>query len=139
MTTEIRTFQIPDATREEAQGVLSAFLRTVEVQRIDTAYADGAWQVLVLFQDLRRKEESRQIESAIIGALNAWRERVAHRTDTTRDAVLPDELVPEIARFAPTTERELSVIVGTRDMGVGQHGAEIVQVVRSTLDELIDD
>lgn len=139
MTTEIRTFQIPDLEREEAQAQLSAFLRTVEVQRIDTAYADGAWRILVLFQDLRRKEESRQIESAIVGALNTWRERMAMRTGLARDAILADELVPEIARFAPTTERELSVIVGTRDLDLGHYGAEIVQVVRSTLDELIDD
>ena len=46
--------------------------------------------------------------------------------------------MPEIARFAPTTERELSIIVGARDLGVGQYGGEIVQVVRATLDELID-
>lgn len=138
MSTEIRTFMIPDASAEEAQAHLSAFLRTVEVQRIDTAYADGAWRVLVLYQDLKRKEEAIQIEAAINAALNNWRDRAAAREGLTRDAVLPDELVPEIARFAPTTERELSIIVGARDLGVGQHGAEIVQVVRATLDELID-
>lgn len=138
MSTEIRTFTIPDANAEEAQALLSAFLRTVEVQRIDTAYAEGAWRVLVLHQDLRRKEESLQIEAAINAALNNWRERTASRAGLTRDAVLPDELVPEIARFAPTTEHELSIIVGARDLGVGQYGAEIVQVVRATLDELID-
>lgn len=138
MTTEIRTFQIPDATREEAQAMLSAFLRTVEVQRIDTAYADGAWRILVLYQDLRRKEEALQIETAIAAALNLWRDRVAARDGLSRDSVLPDELVPEIARFAPTTEHELSIIVGTRDFDLGNRGGEIVQAVRSTLDELID-
>lgn len=138
MSTEIRTFTIPDATADEAQGHLSAFLRTVEVQRIDTAYADGAWRVLVLYQDLRRKEEAIQIEAAINAALNGWRERAAAREGLSRESILPDDLVPEIARFAPTTERELSIIVGARDLGVGQYGAEIVQVVRATLDELID-
>ncbi len=138
MSTEIRTFMIPDASAEEAQGQLSAFLRTVEVQRIDTAYAEGAWRVLVLYQDLRRKEESLQIEAAISAALNGWRERAAAREGILRDAILPDELVAEVARFAPTTERELSIIVGARDLDVGHFGAEIVQVVRATLDELID-
>lgn len=138
MTTEIRTFQIPDATREEAQAALSAFLRTVEVQRIDTAYADGAWRILVLYQDLRRKEEALQIETAIAAALNLWRDRVAARDGVPRESVLPDELVPDIARFAPTTEHELSIIVGTRGFDPGPHGGEIVQAVRSTLDELID-
>lgn len=138
MSTEIRTFTIPDASADEAQGHLSSFLRTVEVQRIDTAYADGGWRVLVLYKDLKRKEESLQIEAAINAALNGWRDRTATREGLARDAVLPDELVPEIARFAPTTERELSIIVGARDLGVGQYGGEIVQVVRATLDELID-
>lgn len=138
MSTEIRTFMIPDANADEAQGQLSSFLRTVEVQRIDTAYADGGWRVLVLYKDLKRKEESLQIEAAINAALNNWRDRAATREGLSRDAVLPDELVPEIARFAPTTERELSIIVGARDLGVGQYGGEIVQVVRATLDELID-
>ncbi|AWU92886.1 HRDC domain-containing protein [Azospirillum ramasamyi] len=139
MSTEIRTFTIPDANAEEAQTQLSAFLRTVEVQRIDTAYADGAWRVLVLFADLRRKEESQQIEAAIAAALHGWRDKAAVQAGVTRDAVLSDELVSEIARFAPTTEHELSIIMNARGLGAGPHGGEIVQVVRSTLDVLIDD
>jgi len=138
MSTEIRTFTIPDAAAEEAQAHLSAFLRTVEVQRIDTAYAGDGWRVLVLFADLKRKEESQQIEAAIAAALNGWRDRAAAQAGVTRDAVLADELVQEIARFAPTTEHELGIIVGARDMPLSQHGGEIVQVVRSTLDVLIE-
>ncbi|CAO3442126.1 HRDC domain-containing protein [Azospirillum sp.] len=139
MSTEIRTFTIPDATAEEAQTQLSAFLRTVEVQRIETAYADGAWRVLVLFTDLRRKEESQQIEAAIAAALNGWRDKAAVQAGVTRDVVLSDDLVSEIARFAPTTEHELSIIMNARGLGAAPHGGEIVQVVRSTLDLLIDD
>lgn len=138
MSTEVRTFTIPDAQADEAQANLSAFLRTVEVHRIDTAYSDGAWRVLVLFQDLKRKEESQQIEAAIGAALNSWRDRVAKANGVGRDAILADDLVMEIARFAPTTEHELSIIIGARDLPIGQHGGEIVQVVRSTLDLLID-
>ncbi len=138
MSTEIRTFTIPDANAEEAQVHLSAFLRTVEIQRIDTAYAGDGWRVLVLYGDLKRKEESQQIEAAIVAALNGWRDRTAAQAGVARDAVLPDDLVPEIARFAPTTEHELSIIVGTRDLPISQYGGEIVQVVRSTLDLLID-
>lgn len=138
MTTEIKTFQIPEDRTETAQAELAAFLRTVEVQRIDTAYAPGGWRILVLYQDLRRKEESIQIEAAIAAALNGWRDRMAAADGSSRDAVLPDELVQEIARFAPTTEHELSVIIGARDVDIGGHGGEIVHVVRTTLEELID-
>ncbi|MBP2301424.1 HRDC domain-containing protein [Azospirillum picis] len=138
MSTEIRTFIIPDATAEEGQAQLSSFLRTVEVQRIDTAYADGAWRVLVLFTDLRRKEESLQIEAAIAAALNGWRDKAAAQAGQPREAMLSDDVVSEIARFAPTTEHELSIILGARGQTAAPHGAEIVQVVRSTLDLLID-
>jgi ribonuclease D len=138
MTTEIRTFILADASSSEGGEELSSFLRAVEVQRIDTAYVDGAWRILVIFQDLKRKEESKQIESAIVGALNSWRDRVAARSGISREAVLPDEIVTEISRYAPTTERELSVIIGGRGFDVGQHGAEIVQVVRQMLEALVD-
>lgn len=138
MSTEIRTFTIPDADAEDAQNLLSAFLRSVEVQRIDTAYAGDGWRVLVLFADMKHKEESQQIEAAIAAALNGWRDKAATQAGVTRDAVLADELVQEIARFAPTTEHELSIIVGARNMPLSQYGGEIVQVVRSTLDVLID-
>lgn len=138
MTTEIRTFQIPDTDRDGAQEIVSAFLRTVEVERIDTAYADGAWRILVLYQDLRRKEESAQIESAIVAELSAWLDKAAARNGVPREALLPDDLLPEIARFAPTTERELSVILGSRDIDVGPLAQEIAAVVRNTLEALVD-
>lgn len=138
MTTEIRTFQIPETDREGAQESLGAFLRTVEVERIDTAYSDGAWRILVLYQDLRRKEESAQIESAIVAELSAWRDKAAARGGVAREALLPDDLLPEIARFAPTTERELSVILSSRDIDVGPMAQEIAAVVRNTLEALVD-
>ncbi|MCW2245922.1 ribonuclease D [Azospirillum fermentarium] len=138
MTLEIKTFSIPDDQPDGAQADLAAFLRTVEVSRIDTAYAPGAWRVLVLYQDLRRKEESQQIEASIAAALGLWRDRTATTEDLSRDAVLPDDLLQEIARFAPTTGHELSIILGTRSSDFDARAPEIVQVVRTTLEELID-
>jgi ribonuclease D len=138
MSTEIRTFIIPDDHSDEVRETLAHFLRSVEVQRIDTAYAAGAWRVLVLFQDLRHKEEAKQIESAISGALNAWRDRAATRDGITPEEVLPEAVVTEIARFAPTTEHELSVIAASANLEQGGYGGEIVQVVRATLEDLID-
>jgi ribonuclease D len=138
MSTEIRTFQIPEDDRETAQTELASFLRTVEVERIDTAYANGGWRILVLYQDLRRKEESAQIEAAILDALNLWRDRTAAEQGIARESVLPDDLLAEISRFAPTTERELGVIIGSRELEIGPLGAEVVHVVRSTLEDLID-
>ncbi|CAK0747981.1 Aldolase [Azospirillaceae bacterium] len=140
MTTEIRTFRIADTDEDyqDEQERLAAFLRSVEVERIDTAYADGAWRILVLYQDLRRKEESAQIESAIVAALGSWRNKTSRRMPIEREELLPSSLLGEIARLAPSTERELSTINGIPAETVKNFGSEIVLVVKGTLDDLID-
>ncbi|HYD31965.1 MAG TPA: HRDC domain-containing protein [Azospirillaceae bacterium] len=138
MNSEIRTFVIPDTNGEEEKERMAAFLRTVEVQRIDTAYAEGAWRVLILFLDLKHREETRQIETAIAEALNSWRDRAATAAGVSRDAVLADEVVQEIAHFAPTTVIELNAIAASKNTDLSLHAVDIVQVVRQTLDELID-
>lgn len=138
MTTEIRTFRIRDDAVQEDEAVLAEFLRTVEVTRIETAFADGAWRILVLYEDLRRREETRQIHSAIVAALNQWRRRTAAATGGRREDVIPDPAVSEIARYAPTTEIELGVLAGSLGIDVAVHGAAIVQVVRQTLEELTE-
>ena len=138
MTTEVRTFIIPDDSPDLARTEIAAFLRSVVIERIDSAYANGAWHVLVLHQDARRKEESEQIESAIKGALLAWRDQQARRDDLPRESVLPDDLLTEIAHYAPTTERELSTIASARGIDVSRHGAAIVLEVKAMLDALIE-
>jgi len=138
MSSEVRTFVIPDANPDQVRQDVAGFLRSVVVDRIDTAYADGAWRILVLYQDARRKEESEQIESAIKGALMEWREREAGRTGINREAIVSDELLAEIAHYAPTTERELSTIAAAQGVEVGLHGAAIVQTVKAMLDALIE-
>ncbi len=138
MTTEVRTFVIPDESPELATADIAGFLRAVEVERIDTAYADGAWHVLVLHQDARRKEESEQIESAIKDALAGWRDRLATKEGVSRDSILPDVLLSEIAHYAPTTERELLTIASSHGFEVGRYGASIVLEVKKTLDDLIE-
>jgi ribonuclease D len=138
MSSEVRTFIIPDANPDQVRHEVAAFLRSVVIDRIDTAYADGAWRILVLYQDARRKEESEQIESAIKGTLLEWREREAGRSGINREAIVSDELIAEIAHYAPTTERELSTIVAAHGADVGLHGAAIVQAVKAMLDALID-
>ncbi|MFM2045868.1 MAG: hypothetical protein RLY86_4444 [Pseudomonadota bacterium] len=138
MTIDIRTFAIRDAAAEEDESRIAAFLRTVEVERIDTAYADGAWRILVQYRDLRRKEERAQIETAIQAALNSWRAEMARNLGVDRDVVLPTAVVGEIARYAPTTEIELTVIGNAVGANVKQYGADIVRVVRQTMEELTD-
>ena len=138
MATEVRTFFIPDQDARDIEAEVAAFLRSIEVRRIDSAYADGGWRLLVLFEDLRHKEESAQIESTILTALGGWRERKVKRDKLTRDQVLPDELMAEVAHFAPSTERELQVIASGKGFDLGANASEIVQVVRDTLNALVD-
>ncbi len=138
MSTEVRTFIIPDANPDQIRHTVAAFLRSVVVDRIDTAYADGAWRMLVLYQDARLKEESDQIESAIKGDLLTWREREAERSGVAREAIVSDEVIADIARYAPTTERELSTILAAHAAEAGLYGAAMVQSVKATLDALIE-
>ncbi len=138
MSSEVRTFVIPDEKPEAASAELASFLRSVVVHRTDTAYANGAWRVLVLFEDARRKEESEQIESAIKGALLVWRDRLSANDGISCEDILPDEVLNEIAHYAPTTERELATIASAHSFDVGVHGSSIVLEVKKMLDALIE-
>jgi len=137
MNLEIRTFAIRDAAAEEDEARLAAFLRTVDVERIDTSYADGAWRVLIQYRDLRRKEEREQIESAIMQALNQWRVEMARNLGCEREDVLSGALMSAIARYAPTTEIELAVLANSCGADAKGHGAALVQVVRQTMEDLV--
>ncbi|MDR3515610.1 MAG: HRDC domain-containing protein [Azospirillaceae bacterium] len=136
MTHFIRTFQIRDSVSTADEAFLAEFLRSVEIQRIETAYSDGAWHLLVMYDELRRKEETAQIESAISAALNTWRAQLARQLGIDREAVLTDGAITEIARYAPTTAIELSVIASSMSCDLTEHGPAVVQVVRQTLEDL---
>ncbi len=141
MAIEIRTFFLPDAEDDSARACqeLTDFMRAVEIDRIDTAHAGDGWRLLVIYRPLKAREERAQIKTAIHAALIGWREKTITSTGADRPTVLPDDLAGEIATYAPTTVRELSVIVGDRPWALESFGRDVVQVVRATLDELIDD
>ncbi|EWY39948.1 aldolase [Skermanella stibiiresistens SB22] len=136
MSSEIRTFKIRDVAIQEDELALAEFLRTVEVNRIETAFSSGAWHILVMYEELRKREETAQIQSAIVAALNQWRIQAAASLDLDREAIMPASALEEIARYAPTTEIELAVVGGALGIDVTTHGAAIVHVVRQTLEEL---
>lgn len=136
MNLELRTFTIRDAAAEEDELRVANFLRTVEVERIDTAFAEGGWRLLVHYRDLRRKEEQAQIETAIQQALNGWRSEVARNLGIDREEVMSNHLLGEVARYAPTTEVELSVIISSLGEEAHTRGSEIVRVVRQTMEDL---
>ena len=120
----------------EDELALGEFLRTVDVARIETTYAGDAWHILVMFEELRKREETAQIQSAIVAALNHWRAQAAAAHNIEREAVMPSAAVQEIARYAPTTEIELTVVGNSLGIDMSVFGAAIVQVVRQTLEEL---
>jgi ribonuclease D len=136
MSSEIRTFKIRDAAVQEDELALGEFLRTVDVARIETTYTGNAWHILVMFEELRKREETAQIQSAIVAALNHWRTQAASAHNIEREAVMPSAAVQEIARYAPTTEIELTVVGNALGIDTSVFGAAIVHVVRQTLEEL---
>jgi ribonuclease D len=136
MSSEIRTFKIRDSAVQDDELALAEVLRAVEVKRIETAFSDGAWHILVMYEELRKREETLQIQSAIVAALNQWRAQAAKDLGIDRDSIMSASAVQEIARYAPTTEIELGVIGSSTTIDTAQHGASIVYVVRQTLEDL---
>ncbi|WP_366657939.1 HRDC domain-containing protein [Fodinicurvata sp. EGI_FJ10296] len=145
MSTRIRTFRISDgdaAHRDEA--TVSDFLRSVNADRIDTAYDGGGWRILVLYSDTRAEEESAQIESTVAGELRGWRAEVARNLGVKPAMVMSDDAVTRVARYVPTTVIELRTVLNAGAVPGDPSPAldnrfenEIVQIVRQTLDSLV--
>ena len=115
---------------------VAAFLRSVQVERIDTAYADGGWNLLVLYHDRKDQEEAAQIASVVASALRDWRAQAARRESLAPDAVLSDSLLDRVAMAVPTTPIEFAELQGGSRRDPGPFASEIVQVVRTALGEL---
>jgi ribonuclease D len=137
MSLSLRTFEIGAATREADEAAIAEFLSSVDVDRVDTAFSDGAWRILVHYRDARAKEEAAQIASVVVSALKVWRQRVAQASGETPEAVLPDATILAVARYVPTTQLELKLVLGDAAEACSGHHQEIVAVVRETLNQLV--
>ena len=137
MSLRVQSFTIRggDAARKDEEMV-SSFLRTASVERIETAFAGDSWHLLVLHRDMREKEEAEQIASVITSALKVWRAKISRQDNVNPGKILSDDMVARIAQYVPTTPLELRVVAGSGDGASGPHDNEIVQVVRKTLDDL---
>ena len=137
MNLRVQSFTIRggEAARQDEEMV-SSFLRTASVERIETAFSGDCWHLLVLHRDMREKEEAEQIASVITSALKVWRAKIARKEKVSPNRVLSDEMVGRIAQYVPTTPLELRVVAGDGDGAAGPHDNEIVHVVRQTLDDL---
>ena len=136
MALRMRTFRIHDTSVGDDEALLDQFLRSVDVDRIDTAAANDGWRVAVLFHDQREKEEAEQIASVVAGALKAWRSACAESAGEPPIVILSDDALDRIARGIPTTTYELLTMLGQDDAVANAHAHDIVQVVRETMDAL---
>lgn len=139
MSLEIKTFKIRDDKANEDEATLREFLHRVKVVQMDTAYAEGGWRLLVQYEDKRYEEEREQIESAIIASLSMWRSDMAKQLGIEKDAVLSDQAMSDVARYAPTTAIEAASIPSQGAEEIQRHCSEIVAVVRETLADLTED
>lgn len=138
MNLSVRSFEIPGGDkRDAAETCVSDFLGSVEVERIETAFENGVWRLLVMFRDRREKEEAAQIAQVVSSALKQWREQIAAATDVAPTDILSDEVMASVARYVPTTTLELNVVLGAAAEPILQYQNEIVAVVRETLGELV--
>jgi ribonuclease D len=72
---------------------------------------------------------------AVLRALAAWREQQARKRDLTRNRILRDEALMEIAHHTPRDVEGVARIRGMgRRMAEGQSGQEILQAVKCGLD-----
>ena len=138
MSLSVRTFEVREgAQKSDDEASVAAFMKSVDVDRVDTAFVDGAWRLLVLYRDLREREEAEQIASLVASSLRSWRERKAKREQLTPAAVLSDDVLNQVAQFVPTTTLELRVVLGQEGAPISPFEDEIVAVVRDALGELV--
>ena len=138
MSLSVRTFEVrAGAQKAEDESSITAFMKSVDVDRVDTAFVDGAWRLLVLYRDMREREEAEQIASVIASSLKSWREMKAKREQLDPTEVLSDEVLAQVAQFVPTTTLELRVVLGQDGESVSPFENEIVAVVRDSLGELV--
>ena len=142
MDLQVRAFRIHSDSSDDKTVVarderaVAAFLRSVQVERIDTAFANGAWNLLVHYHDLKDQEEAAQIASAVASALRDWRSLTAKREGLSASAVLSDDLLERVALAVPTTAIELAELQGGGRKDPGPFAVEIVHVDRSALSDL---
>lgn len=136
MALRVRTFRIHDDSVVDDETQLDHFLRSVDVDRVDTAATSEGWRVAVLFHDQREKEEAEQIASVVAGALKAWRSNCAESAGEPPIVILSDDALDRIARCIPTTTIELLAMLDDGDAVATTHAHDIVGVVRETMDAL---
>lgn len=138
MSLNVRTFQVRAGdSQAEDESAVAHFLKSVDVDRVDTAFSDGAWRLLVLYRDRREREESEQIASVIAFSLRSWRTAKAKAEGMDPSEVLSDEVLTQVAQFVPTTTLELRVVLGQEGAPISPFEEDIVHVVREALDELV--
>jgi ribonuclease D len=136
MQANVKSFWIRSGSDgAEDEAALAAFLRGVDVLRLETAYDQG-WRVLVLYSDMRVREEAKQIRQAIRAALDAWRRRRAADLGVAFNTIADDQLLDDVAAAAPTTTPEMRALLATgNDMDDGDL-EKMAEVVRKTLKDL---
>ena len=138
MSLSVRTFEVREgAQKADDECSITAFMKSVDVDRVDTAFVDGAWRLLVLYRDMREREEAEQIASVIASSLRSWRDMKAKRQQIEAVQVLSDDVLTQVAQLVPTTTLELRVVLGKEGEPVSAFEDEIVAVVRDALGELV--
>jgi ribonuclease D len=136
MQANVKSFWIRSGSDgAEDESALAVFLRGVDVLRLETAYDQG-WRVLVLYSDMRVREEAKQIRQAIRVALDGWRRRHAAELGVAPNAIADDQLLDDIASAAPTTTPEMRALLAA---GQGMDDGDLekmAEVVRKTLKDL---
>lgn len=138
MSVEIRSFKIgPTADETIAdERDLSQFLSGVDVERIDSAWSEDGWKILVIYKSRRQQEEREQIHLILVAALNVWRKQIATEKNVDIYEIAPDIVIDTIARYAPTTDIELKIVGSEHNWDPADLSQAIITIIRETMEDL---
>lgn len=84
----------------------------------------------IAYQGLPRLGRLTDQQRALAFELASWRDETARKIDRPPPSVMPDHVLWEIARRAPTDRKALSQIRGMPERTLGRHHQEIAEAVR---------
>jgi ribonuclease D len=118
--------------RLEARGRL-AWVRE-ECRALEGIPAKALVEDLDRFQRVKDRHRLAPRELAVLRELAAWREAASRQRNLPRLRVLPDDLLVEVARLAPTRAADLSHLRRMAHRCIERDGESILQAVRRGLD-----
>ena len=146
---EVRVFNIRMSNEHliTDQNRVNDFLKTVQLKKSSTQFIEGKeniWSLLVYYEFLAhdkkspkpRKEELvlEDHESKLADHIRQWRQTKAEEEGISSYMVLTNKSILALAKFKPTTTKELLEIHGIGEIKAERYGKEILDLFNAIKD-----